>query len=103
MVSILAAFACDLHCFSRGCPDPLLLACLSLLSPITRGLVAAAGFQDSLQQVDMQLQLLYAGVDSKRTEQARCGLLIVVCQALVNLGVTHSQAVDSLMGDEQVQ
>ena len=49
------------------------------------------------------MQLMYAGVDSRRTEQARCSLLIVVCQALVNLGVAHNQAADSLMGDEQVQ
>ena len=78
-----------------------------------RGLITAAGFQVSIQQDDTHhlvcarvaesLQLMYAGVDSKRTEQARCGLLIVVCQALVNLGVTHSQVADSLMGDEQAQ
>lgn len=33
-----------------------------------------------------------AGVDSKRTEKARCGLLIVVCRSLVKLDVVHTSA-----------
>ncbi len=33
-----------------------------------------------------------AGVDGKRTEKARCGLLIIVCQSLVKLKVVHTSA-----------
>lgn len=31
-----------------------------------------------------------AGVDGARTEKARSALLIVMCQALVELGVVHT-------------
>ena len=33
-----------------------------------------------------------AGVDGARTEKARSGMLIVVCQALVELGVVHTSS-----------
>lgn len=33
-----------------------------------------------------------AGVDGARTEKARSGMLIVLCQALVELGVVHTSS-----------
>lgn len=35
---------------------------------------------------------LSAGVDGARTEKARSGMLIVLCQALVELGVVHTSS-----------
>lgn len=35
---------------------------------------------------------LSAGVDGTRTEKARSGMLIVLCQVLVELGVVHTSS-----------
>ena len=35
---------------------------------------------------------MVAGVDGARTEKARSALLIVLCQALVQLGVVHTSS-----------
>lgn len=31
-----------------------------------------------------------AGVDGKRTEKARCGVVVAVCKCLVELNITHT-------------
>ena len=40
----------------------------------------------------MYICAVCVGVDGARTEKARSALLIVVCQALVELGVVHTSS-----------